>query len=94
MPLRARTRLHQHRHGRRYFRSWTSGSLAGSWTPLAASREQPVRTGEQRLHASSSTKHRRGDLAHLAFDHGGPSMGGGKCGGFLPRQGRGCVVSA
>ncbi|KUO06382.1 non-reducing end alpha-L-arabinofuranosidase family hydrolase [Streptomyces sp. DSM 15324] len=27
--------------GRRYFRSWTSGGLAGSWTPLAASEGTP-----------------------------------------------------
>ncbi|MEU1514985.1 non-reducing end alpha-L-arabinofuranosidase family hydrolase [Streptomyces sp. NPDC005811] len=27
--------------GRRYFRSWTSGSIAGSWTPLAASEGNP-----------------------------------------------------
>ncbi|MEU1013917.1 non-reducing end alpha-L-arabinofuranosidase family hydrolase [Streptomyces sp. NPDC005890] len=27
--------------GRRYFRSWTSGSLAGSWSPLAASEGNP-----------------------------------------------------
>ncbi|MFI8231170.1 non-reducing end alpha-L-arabinofuranosidase family hydrolase [Streptomyces sp. NPDC085900] len=28
--------------GRRYFRSWTSGSIAGSWTPLAASESNPL----------------------------------------------------
>ncbi|EFL30123.1 xylanase A [Streptomyces viridochromogenes DSM 40736] len=27
--------------GRRYFRSWTSGSLAGSWAPLASSESNP-----------------------------------------------------
>ncbi|TPQ22522.1 non-reducing end alpha-L-arabinofuranosidase family hydrolase [Streptomyces sporangiiformans] len=27
--------------GRRYFRSWTTGNLAGSWTPLAASENNP-----------------------------------------------------
>ena len=27
--------------GRRYFRSWTAGSLAGSWTPPAASGGNP-----------------------------------------------------
>ena len=27
--------------GRRYFRSWTSGNIAGSWTPLAATEANP-----------------------------------------------------
>ncbi len=27
--------------GRRWFRSWTSGSIAGSWTPLAATEASP-----------------------------------------------------
>lgn len=28
--------------GGRYFRSWTSGSIAGSWTPLAESESNPL----------------------------------------------------
>ncbi|MHB9856779.1 non-reducing end alpha-L-arabinofuranosidase family hydrolase [Streptomyces sp. YIM S03343] len=47
--------------GRRYFRSWTSGSLAGSWTPLAASENTPfARAGNVTFPSSAWTR----DISH------------------------------
>ncbi|GHI02054.1 hypothetical protein AQI88_17905 [Streptomyces cellostaticus] len=45
--------------GRRYFRSWTSGSLAGSLTPLAASESNPfTRASNVACPAAGSLRHR------------------------------------
>ncbi|MEU6668002.1 non-reducing end alpha-L-arabinofuranosidase family hydrolase [Streptomyces sp. NPDC046727] len=47
--------------GRRYFRSWTSGSLAGSWSPLAASESNPfARAGNVTFPSGAWTK----DISH------------------------------
>jgi endo-1,4-beta-xylanase len=47
--------------GRRYFRSWTAGSLAGSWAPLAASESNPfARASNVTFPAGSWTK----DISH------------------------------
>lgn len=47
--------------GRRYFRSWTSGSLAGSWTPLAASESNPfARAGNVTFPTGAWTR----DISH------------------------------
>jgi len=47
--------------GRRYFRSWTTGSLAGSWTPLAATESNPfARASNVTFPAGAWTK----DISH------------------------------
>ncbi|RNG30638.1 non-reducing end alpha-L-arabinofuranosidase family hydrolase [Streptomyces botrytidirepellens] len=47
--------------GKRYFRSWTSGSIAGSWTPLAASEANPfARANNTAFPAGAWTK----DISH------------------------------
>ncbi|MFF7654794.1 non-reducing end alpha-L-arabinofuranosidase family hydrolase [Streptomyces sp. NPDC007983] len=47
--------------GKRYFRSWTSGSIAGSWTPLAASESNPLaRASNTAFPAGTWTK----DISH------------------------------
>ncbi|MFF4585574.1 non-reducing end alpha-L-arabinofuranosidase family hydrolase [Streptomyces sp. NPDC001388] len=47
--------------GRRYFRSWTTSSLAGSWTPLAASESNPfAKSGNVTFPAGSWTR----DISH------------------------------
>jgi endo-1,4-beta-xylanase len=47
--------------GRRYFRSWTTSSLAGSWTPLAATENNPfARASNVTLPAGAWTK----DISH------------------------------
>ena len=47
--------------GKRYFRSWTSGSIAGSWTPLAASENNPfARASNTAFPAGAWTK----DISH------------------------------
>lgn len=47
--------------GKRYFRSWTSGSIAGSWTPLAASESNPfARANNTTFPAGAWTK----DVSH------------------------------
>jgi endo-1,4-beta-xylanase len=47
--------------GRRWFRSWTSGSLAGSWSPLAATESNPfARAGNVSFPSGAWTK----DISH------------------------------
>ncbi|MEU5595001.1 non-reducing end alpha-L-arabinofuranosidase family hydrolase [Streptomyces sp. NPDC020298] len=47
--------------GKRYFRSWTSGSIAGSWTPLAATEGNPfARASNVTFPAGAWTK----DISH------------------------------
>lgn len=47
--------------GRRYFRSWTTSSLAGSWTPLAATESNPfARASNVTFPAGAWTK----DISH------------------------------
>ncbi|MGY1502741.1 non-reducing end alpha-L-arabinofuranosidase family hydrolase [Streptomyces sp. QTS52] len=47
--------------GRRWFRSWTAGSIAGSWTPLAASESNPfARANNTTFPAGAWTK----DISH------------------------------
>ncbi|GAA2332272.1 hypothetical protein GCM10010246_14590 [Streptomyces cuspidosporus] len=56
--------------GRRYFRSWTSSSLAGSWTPLAASENNPfARAGNVGFPSGAWTRDiSHGELIRAGYD--------------------------
>ncbi|MFH9860388.1 non-reducing end alpha-L-arabinofuranosidase family hydrolase [Streptomyces sp. NPDC017202] len=56
--------------GRRYFRSWTASSLAGSWTPLAASESNPfARAGNVTFPAGSWTRDvSHGEMIRAGYD--------------------------
>lgn len=56
--------------GRRYFRSWTSGSIAGSWTLLPASESNPfARVGNTAFPSGAWTKDiSHGELIRAGYD--------------------------